>query len=160
MRAYQCLYAGHWIKSQPVLSRCVYYCIYKNMIIIHRFSWGWEEWGDFVCNLWTQVFKEERVVSLTCVIALYIYPKVSFISDSSARLFFCFSAVGEAQMAGCDSCSIKLWMEPQLLGKVYSCCLIQPQNLHLCYTAFAHQIKCSYEKNHYYIMNGICFKLF
>lgn len=124
------------------------------MIILHRFSSGWEEWGDYVCDLWTHVSKAQRIISLTCVIALFNYPNVFFIPDSGAMLFFCISAVGEARMAGCESCSINLWIELHLLGKVYSCCLIQPQNLRLCDTAFAHQIKFSYKKNHYCIMNA------
>lgn len=125
----------------PLCRALVDYCIQKNMIILHRFSSGLEEWGDYVCNLWTQVSKAQRIISLICVIALFNYPNVFFIPDSSAMLFFCVSAVGEVRMAGCESYSIKLWMELHLLGKVYSCCLSQPQNLHLCDTSFAHQIK-------------------
>lgn len=128
----------------PLCRALVDYGVEKNMIILHRFSSGLEEWGDYVCNVWTLVSKAQRIISLTCVIALFNYPNAFFILDSSAMLFFCISAVREARMAGCESYSIKLWIELHLLGKVYSCCLIQPQNLHLCDTAFAHQIKFSY----------------
>lgn len=80
-------------------------------------------------------YEVKGIISLTCVIALYTHLNVSFIPASSVRQFFCFSPVGEAQMADCDSCSIKLGMEPQLLGKVYSCCLIQPRT---CISATLH----------------------
>lgn len=95
----------------PLCRALVDYCIQKNMIILHRFSSSLEEGGDYVCNLWTQVSKAQRIISLICVIALFNYPNVFFIPDSSAMLFFCVSAVGDARMAGCESYSIKLWME-------------------------------------------------
>lgn len=128
----------------PLCRAMADYWVQKKLTILHRFSSVLEEWGDYDCNLWTLVSKAQRIISLTCVIALFNCPNVFFIPDSSAMLFFCISVVIEARMAGCESYSITLWIELHPLGKAYSCSLIQPQNLHLCDTAFAHQIKFSY----------------